>query len=164
MEDLFQEIYIKHSLIVRRIVFRMVGSQEGNDVVQDTFIKVFKNIDSFKGNSSLQSWICSIAINTAKDHLKSKKRFSWLLFFDFFKPEHESHFYHENHFERDSFEKIIDKMPIKLKEVIILYSIEELQVKEISSILKIPEGTVKSRLSLGRKFLSDYLKKEGGFS
>ena len=51
----------------------------------------------------------------------------------------------------------IESLPVKIRQVVVLYYIEQFTVKEIKQILKIPEGTVKSRLSKGRELLKDYL-------
>ena len=52
----------------------------------------------------------------------------------------------------------IESLPVKIRQVVVLYYIEDFSVKEIKSIIKIPEGTVKSRLSKGRTLLKDYLR------
>ena len=51
----------------------------------------------------------------------------------------------------------IESLPVKIRQVVVLYYIEQFTVKEIKQILKIPEGTVKSRLSKGRKLMKNYL-------
>ena len=60
---------------LKSYILRMTASvEDAEDIVQDTFIKAFSNIGSFKGDSSLKTWIFAIASNLAKDLLKAKKR------------------------------------------------------------------------------------------
>lgn len=128
------------------------------DAFQEVFIKVYKNFDKFKKNSSEKTWIMSITMNTCRDIL----RISWFKKVLMFKDI-------DNDSLLDNYEnidnKVINKiqykellkevmnLPRKYKEPIILYYYEELSTVDISKMLKIPEGTVRSRLFRARTML-----------
>ncbi|QOR34877.1 sigma-70 family RNA polymerase sigma factor [Clostridium sp. 'deep sea'] len=118
------------------------------DALQDTYIKVYKNYSSFKGNSSEKTWIMRIAINVCKNYLRS----SW------WKRKNEevsleSITATENMEENDDLVLEIMKLSYKYKEVILLYYYQELKIREIAKVLNIPESTVSIRLKRAREKL-----------
>lgn len=129
------------------------------DIFQDVFVKVYKNFNKFKGKSSEKTWIITITINTCKDMLRS----SWLKRIISIEDSYGSEIsaVTDDNLENTVIEKIeyegltdkVMKLPNKYKEIILLYYYEELSTSEISKILKIPEGTVRSRLYNARKLL-----------
>ncbi|MFL0197533.1 sigma-70 family RNA polymerase sigma factor [Clostridium sp. WILCCON 0269] len=130
------------------------------DVFQDVFIKVYKNFHKFNGKSSEKTWILTITINTCRDILRS----SWIkkvLRFDdteygiFNSTENLDNIENtviKNIEYEDLLKRIMD-LPKKYKEVILLYYYQELSTSEISKVLRIPEGTVRSRLYRARELL-----------
>ncbi|WP_446898975.1 sigma-70 family RNA polymerase sigma factor [Clostridium sp. LBM24168] len=130
------------------------------DVFQEVFIKVYKNFHKFNGQSSEKTWILAITINTCRDVLRS----SWIKrVLRFQDPEYEILNLKENSIDIDDkaiknieYEDLLKKvmnLPKKYKEVILLYYYNELSTPEISQTLKIPEGTVRSRLYRARDLL-----------
>ncbi|MCT8978099.1 sigma-70 family RNA polymerase sigma factor [Clostridium sp. CX1] len=129
------------------------------DAFQEVFVKVYKNLNKFQGNSSVKTWILSITMNTCKDILRS----SWLKRIVFNQdqklfncdtnildnPDEEV----IKQFEYNELLKEVMKLPKKYKEVVILFYYEEVSTAEISKILCIPEGTVRSQLFRAREIL-----------
>jgi RNA polymerase sigma-70 factor, ECF subfamily len=77
MKEKYEFAFMTHKNELSSFVFRLLTNrQDTEDVVQDTFVKGFNSIDSFQGKSTLKTWMFTIALNTAKNHLKGKKR--WL--------------------------------------------------------------------------------------
>lgn len=71
----YQSAYLQLEAELKSFVFRLVTNQQDTeDIIQDTYLKIDKNIASFKEESSFKTWVFSIAINTAKNHLKRRKR------------------------------------------------------------------------------------------
>lgn len=71
----FEEQYLVFRQELRSFIYRLVAhKQETEDIMQDTFLKAFGNIDSFKGTSSFKTWVFSIAANLAKDSLRARQR------------------------------------------------------------------------------------------
>lgn len=132
------------------------------EIVQDTFLQICRKIGTFKGQSSFQTWMLRITVNYARNSMRS----SWLRraapwneaveqtsqtstndpFASFLQEE-----------ERKVVLRSLQLLPVKYREVLVLYYYEELNVKEISSILEQPEGTVKSKLARGRNLLKKQL-------
>lgn len=155
----FHSFYQEHQPYLRALLFRFVGPSDLDDVVQESFIKIYNNLNNFENRSSIKTWCTRIAINTAKDFLRKKQRGTWLEIKD---PQDLSHSSEltsswEEQVAKESLANILKKLSPKLKEVLILYSMKDLEIKEIAEILKIPEGTVKSRLNEARNKFKEQL-------
>lgn len=133
---------------------------ESEDVVQETFLRVFKNIYSFKGKSSLYTWIYSIAMNLCRDSLR--KRTLDLPFNEDLEIETVEESIFEN-IDRKALRQELVKLPPIYKEVLVLFYFEGLSIKEISEISNEKEGTIKSKISRGRNKLRESLMKGGTF-
>ncbi|WP_097025643.1 sigma-70 family RNA polymerase sigma factor [Clostridium peptidivorans] len=133
------------------------------DAFQEVFVKVYKNYNKFKNNSSEKTWIMRITINTCRDML----RISWFKKVRFFKDIGDDSLKdtYENVDEeiarKMQYEELLKEvmnLPLKYRELVILYYYEELSTMDISAALKIPEGTVRSRLFRARTILKSSLE------
>lgn len=127
-----------------------------DDITQEVFIKVFRNMHAFRRDASVKTWLLTITRNTAIDYMRSA----------FFRKVTLSNFvedYGERHsIEQDVVEnwvvndmwKMVLKLPAKYREVIILFAHHQLSLKEIAQMLDVTEGTVKSRMFHARKKLT----------
>ncbi|MFA7673088.1 MAG: sigma-70 family RNA polymerase sigma factor [Clostridia bacterium] len=147
------------------------------DAVQDSFIKAFRNMKQFNFQSSFNTWLYRIVTNTSLDLYRKNKKYIYDIPFD--KPitnEDDDDYYIQVEDEKSNIEAIVEKkdtvslvnhaismLPDDFKEIVILFDIEQLSLNEVSEILKIPLGTVKSRLFRAREKLAKILKKEGTF-
>lgn len=136
--------------------------KEAEDIVQETFIKLFSQIHLFKGKSSLYTWIYRIALNLCKDKMRSKKEF--ILYEDTVESNEGVEEIVLDEINNKILHKELEGLPHIYKEVIILFYFEDLSIKDISEILEEKEGTIKSRLSRGRVILRDAILKGGEFS
>ncbi|MCK4225789.1 RNA polymerase sigma factor [candidate division WOR-3 bacterium] len=143
-----ESIYRMYGEYIYRYIYGMVHNKaEAEDLLQDTFIKVMKADSSEIEN--MKSWLITIARYTIYDHWRRERRRLKL------RP-----FIREKKRDIDlklDIEREIEKLPPKLKEVIILREINQLNYKEISDILDVEIGTVKSRLSRARIKLQESL-------
>jgi len=155
-------------------VLRLVGSEDDAlDIVQDAFLKAYRSLSGFKGESRFYTWIYRIAVNTALSFRRSAavrlSRKSVSLDGD--KPDGEPDARCEIADERyesssaasskelgNAIAREIAILEPELRAVVVLRDIEELSYDEISEILEIPRGTVKSRLHRGRLALRDRLE------
>ena len=158
----FEKVYKAYAGRIRNIIFRMNGEDELDDLIQNTFIKIYQNLEKFKGESSIETWIYRIAVNTVKDYKKARSRKNWL---SLFQPGYEVEIEVKDRTDRkievkEAYKLIRDKLSLKHQEVIILYSFEDLDISKISKILKIPEGTVKSRLHKAHNVLKRHIELE----
>ena len=149
--------------VLRTAYMYLKDLQKAEDVFQEVFIRVFRKYETFQGRSSEKSWIIRITINLCKDVLRS----AWLkraLLTD--KPveeelpqEGESL---ESRVAQDAEDKLLfsEVMNLKteFKDVILLYYYHGYDTKEISEILKVKEGTVRSRLHRARQILKERLE------
>ncbi|QGQ94147.1 RNA polymerase sigma factor [Paenibacillus psychroresistens] len=123
-----------------------------DDIAQEVFFKAYKHIATFRGGSSLKTWLLKITRNTALSFLKlafvRKVSLVGFIFNSGTSPSPESQFFAQ--FQLDEMWSIVMSLPIKFREVLILHAHYELSMEEISSTLDISIGTVKSRLNRAR--------------
>lgn len=161
-EVAFQEFYDKYSNFIYKICFFMLGNEDdAMDSMQNVFLKILKKINGFKFKGNFKSWIGKITYR----EVKNKKRFfsrDRKKVLDFFKKDSKKQITPEEEFiimeRKEILKRAILSLPKKFKIIIVLREIEELEYEEISSILKIPVGTVKSRLARARIFLKEILE------
>ena len=146
-----------------KLAYTYVKSEHAaEDLSQEIFLKCYEKLDSFRGESSIKTWLYRIAINKCKDYLKT-----WSYKRLYFTGKIESFYKNVNpgadaeYFDKNSklvLSEHVLSMPLKYREVIILYYYENLTIKEISELLYINSNTVKSRLVRGRNGLKQKLK------
>lgn len=132
-----------------------------DDVLQNTFIKIFRNIEKFKGDSQLFSWMYRIATNEALNFLnqKSKKlNLSSGELQDQIVAELESDVYFEGDEIQLKLQKAIAILPEKQQQVFNMKYFQELKYKEISDILGTSEGALKASYHIAVKKIEDFLK------
>ena len=156
-----------HERFVYNIVYRITGNfEDARDVSQEAFIKAFKNFSSYDESSAFSTWIYRIAVNTAIDHVRKKKRENNVSLEDYITDEKG-----ENH--KSSVEekivsdermsdiiKALNALDEDFKTVVVLRDIEGMEYSQISEIIGCPEGTVKSRLSRARGKLRQIINKD----
>jgi RNA polymerase sigma factor (sigma-70 family) len=134
--------------------------EDAEDVLQNGFITVFRNIQNFRGEGSFEGWIRRIIVNTALMHLRSKK--NELNFSDVeelgTKAHPESQFDTASQINANELIKMLERLPEGYRLVFNLFAIEGYSHKEIAAMLDINEGTSKSQLSKARNYLQEMLK------
>ncbi|WP_081923345.1 sigma-70 family RNA polymerase sigma factor [Clostridium amazonitimonense] len=144
--------------------------KETEELFQDTWVKVFKKLEKFNIDKRFETWLFTIAINTYKDGYRKKKR--WLNrikdYFDNDEKDREMAMLPSGEGlpqrdiikseEKEQIRSAVNKLKDEYRILVILYYFERLSYSEISEMLSIPEGTIKSRLNKGRKLLKDYLE------
>lgn len=149
-------------------VYRFVNSRtDAEDLVQETFLRVYKNKHYYKEIAKFSTWVYTIAGNLAKTELRRRKRrriFSVSNFvnedrdYDIPDADHNPERDVDGAMKDEIIQKAIDKLPTKFKEVILLRDVQGFAYEEIGDILDIPLGTVKSRVNRGRLKLQEDLK------
>ncbi len=148
--------------------YRYLGSsQEAEDVVQETFLRIFRNRHAYRQIAKFSTWIYTIASNLAKTELRKRKRRRQVYTSDmgFDDREFEIEDIHadtERVVDSALTEKLIqdaiNRLPEKFKKVIVLVDVQELSYEEVSKIMRIPLGTIKSRVNRARLKLQEMLK------
>ncbi|WP_284140280.1 MULTISPECIES: sigma-70 family RNA polymerase sigma factor [unclassified Virgibacillus] len=158
---------------IKRLIFTYLkNGADTDDVTQEVFVTVYQKLHMFQGKSTLRSWIYAIAINKCKDYLRSwhyrnqrlKEKLSIVGEESRTKnmetPEQVTIQQDE---QSKLFEQVMD-LPVKYREVIILFYFKELATKEISQILELNDATVRTRLNRGREKLKALLSMNRGES
>lgn len=140
---------------IRYIVF---SHEDANDVLQNTFLKAWANIDSFKGKSKLLTWLCSIAINEALDFLRKNKAA-----FNTDAVENVSvanKLLADEYFNGDEVQAMlmqaVSNLPDVQRTVFNLRYFDNMKYSEISAILNTSEGALKASYHIAVKKISDY--------
>jgi RNA polymerase sigma-70 factor (ECF subfamily) len=145
---------------IRRIV---LDHDDADDVVQNTFIKVFRNIEGFKGESKLYSWLYRIGTNEALTFLKTKSR-KLGVGNDELHERMASNLQSDVYFEGDEIQlklqKAIATLPEKQKLVFNMKYFEEMKYEEISQVLETSVGGLKASYHLAVKKIESYLKED----
>lgn len=159
--DVFREVIETYWLDVWNYAFFITKKYEmSDDITQDVFIKAYSHFETFQGNASIKTWLLKITRNTSYNYLKSAF-FKKVTLVDFLSPKHTSPSTEQEFFDRQFTDEIweaVMALPSKFREVLILDAKYELSIDEIANLLKIPEGTVKSRLYRARSKMSEWLK------
>jgi len=167
----YTQIVHRYKDRLMNFVFRFLGNYErSEDIVQDTFLKVYTHKHSYQEIAKLSTWLYTIAGNLARTELRKLKRrrtysITSLSYED---KEYEipiiddpAETMDSNDFSRN-LQRALNELPVDFKTMIILRDIQELSYEEISKIVGVPLGTVKSRINRGRLKLQQLLKKAGG--
>ncbi len=158
-EEEFEKIYREHARKVYWLGLRMTGNREDAlDVVQETFIRVYKSLGGFRKRSSFSTWIYSIAINVCRSFYRKKAANPLPLMME--KSKSETPDFVSQIEVREVIEKALLALPEDLRICVLLSDLSGFSYKEISEILRVPEGTVKSRIFRGRKKLIELMKQE----
>lgn len=153
--DIFSEKVYNTSLSYAQNV------HDAEEITQDVFTSIYRNASKFKGESALGTWIYRITVNTSLNHLKKKKRFSFLKYgeSDVDRPDFEHPgVLMENKENAKRLFKVIDTLPDSQKTAFILSFVEELPRQEVADIMEVSLKAVESLLQRGKKNLRGKLE------
>ena len=147
----FKDVVDEHQRSIYRLALQLTGHhQDAEDLMQDVFIKVHANLDAFRGEASLKSWINRITINTYLNK-RRKKAVSFMKLRDDFDNTLTDSRAHagqdaESNSIREHVHKALDMLSPKERSAFALRHYNEYSVKEVAQVLNVAEGTVKSLL------------------
>ena len=156
-EAAFEELLILHTEQLYRTAYLYVGNREDAlDVVQETSYKAYVVLKKLKEVEYFSTWLIRILIRTSYECIRKKKKISFV-------EEENVQVLNEadRNLSNSELLKVVQQLRKKYRDVILLHYFQELTVKEVSQVLVIPEGTVKTYLFRGRKQLKKILKAEG---
>ncbi|MDI6600849.1 MAG: RNA polymerase sigma factor [Thermoanaerobacteraceae bacterium] len=159
-KDAFQILMQKYARKIYNTCYRLVGGYEAEDISQEVFLKIYKNIDKFKGSSDISTWIYKITVNTCREYWRKNKAYDKRV------ELKENIIMNDSNVDKgiinDELKKYIGKalvsMDMDKREALILRDINGLSYDEISKILGVPVGTVKSRIARGREYIKKFLE------
>ncbi len=147
-------LYDKFSRKMMGVCLRYCESeQEAEDVLQNGFITVFGNLESYKGTGSFEGWIRKIIVNTALTNIRKNKKFRQNISLDNVEFMLPSTGQTADSFGTNDLLKVIQQLPTGSRTVFNLYAIEGYSHSEIAEMLNISEGTSKSQYSRARAYL-----------
>ena len=157
-EEDFAKLVEEHQVTLLRLCYMVLRDRHlAEDAVQETFLKAYRALDGFRGGSSGRTWLVTIAMNTCRD----MRRSAWLRYVDrrvtpedlpeaILPPEED---------DRELTVRVM-QLPPRLREVVVLYYYQDMNVVDIAKTLRLAQSTVSTRLKRAREKLREVL--EGG--
>ena len=142
------------SSLLRMSALYLKDADLAQDAVQETFIKAYRHLNDYRGDSSEKTWLTTICVNTCRDMLRT----AWF--------RHQSRIDMNSLPERTAYFTFPDntvltevmRLPVKYREVVLLRYYEGLKLKEVASALRLSDGKVRSRLNKANSILRERLK------
>ena len=151
----FEEIYYKHKQTLYNISYSYLKNvSDGDDIVQDVFMKYLNTNNDFKSDDDLKYWLIRVCINACINEVKSTYKKKVTLDNDI----SSNNDLNKNE-DKEIFSYVYD-LPLQYKDVIVLYYYESYSTDEISKILKISQANVKKRLERGRNILKTKISED----
>ena len=173
--DAFEPLVTANQSFVYNIALKMLSNpDDAFDVSQEAFVKAFRSLKDFKGDSSFSSWLYRITANICLDHMRKNKRqrTASIVYLDDdselkeldlpdvrFSPETEL----ERRELRRAIDRALDELPQDQRSILLLRELNGMSYAEIAEALRLEAGTVKSRLFRARARLAKILKEDGTF-
>jgi len=154
-----EEMYRRFSPRMYAVCLRYAGNaEEAEDILQEGFIKIFKKLDSFRGDGSFEGWVRRVFVNTAIEHFRRKRYLQPVTEREENTIEGKSMSALDGLAEKDILALIKELSP-GYRTVFNMYVVEGYTHKEIGDMLGISEGTSKSQLSRAKVILQDMVRK-----
>jgi RNA polymerase sigma-70 factor (ECF subfamily) len=160
----FEEVYARHSGLVYNLCLRLCGNAEtAADLAQETFLRVHRHLGRFRGGAALRTWIFRVAVNVCRSRLARSPQPTESLEDALARDEPRSR-------ERDPEESAaaaelgrrivaaLGEVPMPYRIAVVLRDVQGLGYEEIATVLRIPAGTVRSRIARGREALRGRLE------
>ena len=164
--DSFAEIYRRYHKVVYRFARMMSGSLEiAEDVTQETFTTLLRDLPRYTpARAALSTYLYGVARNLTRSRLRSERRFVRFELTDDSEPvsPRDPSTVFEQSQRRMRLRRVIGELPSRYREVVILCGLHGLSYAEVAVILGTPVGTVRSRLSRGRRAIADRLRELEG--
>jgi RNA polymerase sigma-70 factor (ECF subfamily) len=163
----WEAVVRQHWRKVFNVAYKFVGKHdEAEDLAQDIFLKIFKALDTFDRRANFQTWIISIARNLCIDHYRSVRKERETIAREVDAGELtpvSAEIGPDGALERSDLrallQRALERLPVSLRTAVVLRDLQELSYQEIADRLRLPEGTVKSRINRGRLELARQIRR-----
>lgn len=156
----FDKLTCKYQSSIRRFFMNLTmgDGQLSDDMAQETFIRAYLHINSFKGLAGFSTWLYRIAYNVYYDAVRSRKSYA-----DIDESQIDSMHQTDNGYsaEKADIHKALQQLRKEEQTAVLLFYMEDKTHKEIARIMDCPLGTVKTYLLKGKEKMTDYLTKSG---
>jgi RNA polymerase sigma-70 factor, ECF subfamily len=163
-QEAFRLLYRRHVGPVRKLVYQLTTDlQVLDDLTQDVFLKVHRNLSKFRGDAKFSTWLFRIAYNVCQDHHRRRGRNHRMVSLPvedlpISAPDEEI----LSGVDREELvSRALEALTPDHRAVVILHDLQEKPQEEIAQILEVPVGTVKSRLFYGRRKLKEWFSVQG---
>lgn len=156
----FNILVDRYKIRLFNLVYRMLQNrEEAEDILQETFLRVYKERERYDPTYSFSTWIYTITLNLCRNELKRRKKFKFFGI-DLIKNsrEYATPQAKNNGCISSVLEKAIHALPVKYRTAFLLRDVDQLSYEEVSKSMGIPLGTVKSRVNRARLLLRDKLE------
>lgn len=156
----FESIVKKYEGMISRVIISMVGDKDdADDIGQETFIRFYKSMTKFRGESKLGTYLVRTAINLSLNAIKKRKRRNLIPVDDNNEKILGSYDDESNRDMVEIVNKALNELDPKFRSIVVLRQIQGFSTKETAEILQLPTGTVLSRLSRGQEKLKEIITK-----
>ena len=172
----WEEIVQRYHRRIYNICYRFAGSgDDAQDLTQEVFIKMYRTLNTYDvGRAAFMTWVTTVTRNLLVDHFRKTKHDRMTDSLDVPVSEHEDAMPLSDKIEdsslppdarvqsretRESVHHALQKLSPELREAVILRDLQDMDYREIATVLKVPEGTVKSRINRGRAELARLLQR-----
>lgn len=172
-EAAFESLVIEHQKLIYNVALKLTGSpDDALDISQDTFIKAYRNLNSFRGESRLSAWLYRLCYNASMDFIRRNRNSNVVsmtsddgsdMQIDIPDPSPQPEELAEKRDTVAAVRSAVMELPEAHRQVIVMREFSGMSYTAIADALSIEEGTVKSRLSRARLALAEILKKHGTF-
>lgn len=169
----FDELVHQHQRRIYRLLYVLLRDRdEADSLTQECFLRAFQNLDRFRGECSVQTWLLRIAVNLARDHARSRKASFWKQLlglgetkdgsdhFDFPAPGANPEQAMLARAEVQAIWKAVRDLSLQQQTVFTLRFVEELELSEIANVLNVQVGTVKTQLFRAVHAVRDTLREQ----
>jgi RNA polymerase sigma-70 factor (ECF subfamily) len=156
-EEGFRQLVLAYQQRIYSVIRRQIASHEdADDVMQNTFLKIFKHLDGFEGRSELFTWIYRIAHNEIINFFKRNAKMRWVSL------DHQPEAIEEPHLDADdlvqSLENVVKTLPERQQMVFRMRYYDELSYKQIAEVLNLTEGALKASFHHAAKKIEEEFK------
>jgi len=160
--EAFTDLVRRHQHRVYSVCLRVLGDADAAaDVAQDTFLTVLRKLDGFRGDAAFTTWLHRVAVNACYDELRRKRRRPMLHVVADDGPEHEPGPPAPDHADEVAGTRdvaaALASIPEEFRVTLVLADVQDMAYDQISKVLDVPVGTVKSRVHRGRLALAEAL-------
>ena len=162
-QDAFAELVRRHQARVFNLARALTGNDaDADDLAQETFVRAFRSLDRFRGESQFQTWLYRIAVNQTRSHLRRRALLGWFSRTRDEAPDSIEQVPAAGDAEatlvqRDAIDRALAGLPPDQRVAVTLRDVEGLDYKEIAEVTGAPLGTVMSRIARGREKLKPLL-------
>lgn len=156
-------LWQEHSSHVLNLAFRMLKDRDqAEDILMDVFVQVPAAVQKFRGDSALGTWLYRLTVNACLMKLRAERRHAELeeQNWEAIVKEALGAAEKEQEFDVELLTMGLNELPAETRSMLWLKDAEGLDIKDLSEIYRMPDGTIKARLSRARHFVKDFLKRK----